>query len=253
MEIITLTKENLEREHICCAIANNKDCQVLSKKAWLADRLDEGLVFKKGNVRGKCFIEYIPAENAWVPVEAAGYMYIDCLWVSGKYKGQGYSNMLLDECIRDSMEKGRRGLVTLSSDKKRGFLADPGYLAYKGFRTADTAEPYFKLMYLPFDEGDGTDEHIPRFRQQAKEPRVENSGFTLYYTAQCPFTAKYVPVLEQTAAEKGLPLKTIKLESREAARNAPTPFTTYSLFYNGAFLTNEILSVKKFEKIVSAL
>ena len=92
MEIITLTKENLEREHICCAIANNKDCQVLSKKSWLADRLDEGLVFKKGNVRGKCFIEYIPAENAWVPVEAEGYMYIDCLWVSGKYKGQGYSN-----------------------------------------------------------------------------------------------------------------------------------------------------------------
>lgn len=253
MEIITLTKENLEREHICCAIANNKDCQVLSKKAWLADRLDEGLVFKKGNVRGKCFIEYIPAENAWAPVEAEGYMYIDCLWVSGKYKGQGYSNMLLDECIRDSMEKGRRGLVTLSFDKKRGFLADPGYLAYKGFRTADTAEPYFKLMYLPFDENDDADEHIPRFRQQAKEPRVENSGFTLYYTAQCPFTAKYVPVLEQTAAEKGLPLKTIKLESREDARNAPTPFTTYSLFYNGAFLTNEILSVKKFEKIVSAL
>ncbi len=253
MEIITLTKENLEREHICCAIANNKDCQVLSKKAWLADRLDEGLVFKKGNVRGKCFIEYIPAENAWVPVEAEGYMYIDCLWVSGKYKGQGYSNMLLDECIRDSMEKGRRGLVTLSSDKKRGFLSDPGYLAYKGFRTADTVEPYFKLMYLPFDENDDADEHVPRFRQQAKEPRVENGGFTLYYTAQCPFTAKYVPVLEQTAAEKGLPLKTIKLESREDARNAPTPFTTYSLFYNGAFLTNEILSVKKFEKIVSSL
>lgn len=253
MEIITLTKENLEREHICCAIANNKDCQVLSKKAWLADRLDEGLVFKKGNVRGKCFIEYIPAENAWVPVEAEGYMYIDCLWVSGKYKGQGYSNMLLDECIRDSMEKGRRGLVTLSSDKKRGFLADPGYLAYKGFRTADTAEPYFKLMYLPFDENDDADDHVPGFRQQAKETRVENSGFTLYYTAQCPFTAKYVPVLEQAAAEKGLPLKTIKLESREDARNAPTPFTTYSLFYNGAFLTHEILSVKKFEKIVSAL
>lgn len=32
MEIITVTKENLEEEHICCAIANNKDCQVMSKK-----------------------------------------------------------------------------------------------------------------------------------------------------------------------------------------------------------------------------
>ena len=78
MELIQITEENLEREHICCAISNNKDCQVKSKKAWLAERLAEGLVFLKGNVRGKCFIEYIPAEYAWAPVTAAGYMYINC-------------------------------------------------------------------------------------------------------------------------------------------------------------------------------
>ena len=87
MEFVRLTHENLEREHICCAISNNKDIQVLSKKAWLAERLDEGLVFLKGNVRGKCFIEYIPAEYAWAPVDAPEYMYIDCMWVSGQFKG----------------------------------------------------------------------------------------------------------------------------------------------------------------------
>ena len=86
MEYIRVTKENLEKEHICCAISNNKDVQVSSKKAWLADRFDEGLVFLKSVERGKCFIEYIPAENAWVPIDADGYMYIDCLWVSGSFK-----------------------------------------------------------------------------------------------------------------------------------------------------------------------
>lgn len=45
-------------------------------------RLDDGLVFLKCDVRGKCFIEYIRAEFAWAPIEAEGYMYIDCLWVS---------------------------------------------------------------------------------------------------------------------------------------------------------------------------
>ena len=35
MEYIRVTKENLEKEHICCAISNNKDIQVSSKKAWL--------------------------------------------------------------------------------------------------------------------------------------------------------------------------------------------------------------------------
>ena len=31
MEYIRLTKENLEKEHICCAISGNNDVQVLSK------------------------------------------------------------------------------------------------------------------------------------------------------------------------------------------------------------------------------
>ena len=62
MELVKLSHENIDREHICCAIANEKDIQVVSKKNWLRERLDEGLVFLKGNVRGKCFIEYMPAE-----------------------------------------------------------------------------------------------------------------------------------------------------------------------------------------------
>ena len=53
MELVKPTHENLDREHICCAISNNKDTQVMSKKNWLKDRLDEGLVFLKGNVRGE--------------------------------------------------------------------------------------------------------------------------------------------------------------------------------------------------------
>lgn len=67
MNIIDVTKENLQQEHICCAISNNKDCQVASKKQWLSERFEDGLVFKKGDVRGKCFIEYLPAEKAWAP------------------------------------------------------------------------------------------------------------------------------------------------------------------------------------------
>ena len=35
MEYIRVTKENIENEHICCAISSNKDIQVISKKNWL--------------------------------------------------------------------------------------------------------------------------------------------------------------------------------------------------------------------------
>ena len=56
MEYIKVTQENIENEHICCAISNNKDIQVASKKEWLAERFDEGLIFFKSTERGKCFI-----------------------------------------------------------------------------------------------------------------------------------------------------------------------------------------------------
>ncbi len=75
MELVKLTHENIDKEHISCAISNNRDIQVMSKKNWLKDRLDEGIVFLKGNVRGKCFIEYIPAEYAWAPIKAEGYIH----------------------------------------------------------------------------------------------------------------------------------------------------------------------------------
>ena len=131
MEYVKVTKDNVESEHICCAISNNRDIQVASKKEWLAGRFDEGLVFFKSAERGKCFIEYIPAENAWNPIDADRYMYIDCLWVSGSFKGHGYSNDLLDECIKDSKAKGKIGLCILTSEKKKPFLADPKFLTYK--------------------------------------------------------------------------------------------------------------------------
>lgn len=79
MEYIQVTSKNIDTEHICCALSNGKDAQVSSKKAWLQERFAEGLVFLKSTERGKCFIEYIPAENAWAPIDAQGYTYINCL------------------------------------------------------------------------------------------------------------------------------------------------------------------------------
>lgn len=249
MELIKLTHENLDKEHICCAISNNKDPQVSSKKAWLSARLDEGLVFLRSSERGKCFIEYIPAENAWVPINAEGYMHINCFWVSGSLKGHGYSNELLNACIADAKAQGRKGLTVISSPKKMPFLSDPKYLAYKGFKVADTAEPNFTLMYLPFEENAA----VPEFKEQAKRPHISESGFVLYYTNGCPFTAKYVPVVEACAQQNGISFTSVHIDSREAAQNAPAAWTNYALFFNGEYVTNEILSEKKFLALAEKL
>ena len=247
MEYIRVTKENLAGEHICCAISNGNDIQVSSKKAWLSERFGDGLVFLKSTERGKCFIEYIPAENAWAPIEAGGYTYIDCLWVAGSFKGHGYSNDLLGECIRDSKEKGKKGLCILSSARKRPFLADPKYLKYKEFSVCDEGAGGIQLWYLPFDAC----AEKPRFRDRAKRGQIEEKGYVLYYTHQCPFNAKYVPILEKTANEHGIPFRAVLIENKRDAQDAPAPVTTYAMFCDGVFLTNEQMNDSKFLKLAS--
>ena len=76
-------------------------------------------------------------------------------------------------------------------------------------------------------------------------------GYVLYYTSQCPFNAKYVPIVEQTARDQGIPFKAIHIQTKAEAQNAPTPVTTYALFYNGEYLTNEQMNDKRFLKLVS--
>ena len=247
MNYIHITKENIDKEHICCAMSGK---QSIAKKEWLRQRFDEGLVFYRSEERGKCFIEYIPAENAWVPIEADGWIYINCLWIAGAMKGHGYSNDLLSECIRDAVSQGKKGVCILCAEgRKREFLSDPKFLAYKGFKAADTADPHFTLLYRPFDEN----ADIPKFKEQAKKPHISDQGFVLYYTAGCPYTAKYGPLIEECAKEREIPFKSIPLDSREKAQSAPAAWTNYALFYNGEFVTNEILSEKKFLALAESL
>lgn len=85
---INLTPENIMDEHLCCIIRSRKPHPgVEAKRQWLAERLGEGHVFRKLNVKGCVFIEYAPLETAWTPILGDNYYYIYCLWVLGEHKG----------------------------------------------------------------------------------------------------------------------------------------------------------------------
>lgn len=247
MNYIRITKENIDKEHICCAMSGN---QSYAKKEWLKERLDEGLVFYRSEERGKCFIEYIPAENAWAPIDADGYLFINCLWIAGSMKGHGYSNDLMNECIKDAKAQGRKGICILSSvKKKKEFLSDAKYLAYKGFRIADEADCGIALMYLPLS----IDAQPPKFKDCAKHPKADEKSFVVYYTDQCPFTYYWVPRVAEAAKENGIALKTVHVADKETAQNIPAPVLNYALFYNGEFITHAIQSDKKFLELAKKL
>lgn len=257
MALITVDASNIDTEHICCALTEKKgeNC-VGSKKQWLKERFKDGLVFKKLDERGKIFIEYMPAERCFAPVMADGYMYISCFWVSGKFKGQGHGNELLEACINDAKAKGKKGLVCLGSKKKMHFLTDPKFLKYKGFKVCDTAEPSFELLYLPFDDLEGIaseEAALPKFRASAKASREGEKGVVIYYSNGCPHTDKYVSLQEALLKELGVTYKVVKLTTVEEAQEAPVACTNYALFVDGQFIASEILTVKKLRSCLVAL
>ena len=89
--------------------------------------------------------------------------------------------------------------------------------------------------------------------ERAKDCHIDELGFVLYYTNQCPFNAKYVSVIENVSKDLNIAFKAIHLDTKEKAQNAPTPITTYALFYNGEYVTNDVMNEKKFIKLLSNL
>ena len=244
MSYLLVNENNIDNEHICCAISNStKDDRVISKKSWMKENFANGLKFVKLNERGKVFIEYLPAEKAWSPTIAPNYLFINCFWVSGKYVKQGHGSELLNICIEDAKKEGKDGLVILSSEKKMPFLSDSKFLKAKGFEVADKVG-YFELLYLPLKN----DSVIPKFNETTKKLTIEDDGIVIYYSNQCPHTEMYVDAIEQIAQDNNLKFKKVKFDSYSTAQEAPAPFTTYSFFDDGKFITNEIFSPKKFEK-----
>ena len=251
MAYITLTKENIDSEHICCAFSDKKcSDSYQKKKQWLSHEFDNGYVFRRLDERAKVFIEYGPAEKAWVPVTAPNYLMLGCFWVSGKYKKQGHGKALLHEAIKAAQDQGKDGLVTVVGTKKFHFMSDTRWLLKQGFESCEETTSGFSLLAMKIKESADT----PVFNDSAKNGRCpEQKGLVAYYTNRCPYSEYHVrESLVVTAKKRNLPLTIIKLETREQAQAAPTPATIFSLFLNGKFITTDVSVCmdSRFDKIV---
>lgn len=251
MEYITLTKENLAKEHICCAFSDKKCKESYElKKEWLSKELASGYVFRRLDERAKVFIEYGPAERAWIPVDAPGYLMINCFWVSGQYKGKGHGKALLQSALDDARAQGKAGLVAVVGTKKLPFMSDTKWLLRQGFEVVANVSYGFSLLALKID-GSAPD---PSFKECVQGGECEEKeGLVVYYTNRCPFTEYYVTgSLFCVAQSKGIPLKIVKLETMEQAQAAPSPATIFSLFFNGKFVTTDlsVCTESRFDKVL---
>ena len=66
MNYIQLTKENIDKEHLCCATSNKLG--TAAKRAWLKQQLDQGLYFLKGDVSEENALSFRSClfESKWI-------------------------------------------------------------------------------------------------------------------------------------------------------------------------------------------
>ena len=229
---IDLTPENIAREHLCCIIrTKTAHPGVEAKRRWLSQRLAEGHVFRKLDIKGCAFIEYAPLETAWVPVEGENYYYIYCLWVQGDPKGHGYGRRLMESCLAEARARGRSGVCMLGATKQKAWLSDQSFAQKCGFQTVDATEDGYELLALSFD---GT---VPRFAPNARRQAIENKELTIYYDDQCPYIHQRIEKLREYCGANGIPASFRHVETLAQAKALPCVFNNWAAFYDGKFVT----------------
>ncbi|MDR0815595.1 MAG: GNAT family N-acetyltransferase [Bacteroidales bacterium] len=248
---ITLCKENIAKEHICCAFSDKKCAESYElKKEWLKKEFANGYVFRRLDERAKVFMEYGPAEKGWAPIDAPNYLLINCFWVSGQYKGKGYAKTLLQSAIDDAKAQGKDGLTTIVGTTKFHFMSDTKWFLRQGFETCETLPYGFSLLVKKINAQAGN----PKFKETVKSGECEyTKGVAVYYSNRCPFTEYHINnSLPETVRKRNLPLHIVKLATMEQAQSSPTPATIFSLFYAGKFVTTDLSACmdSRFDKVV---
>ena len=246
--IIDVNLTNVDKLGFFCRMSKMKTAGNQKKLAWLRKRFNEGLKIKMLELPERGFIEYIPGEFAWRGVDAKGYMFIHCLWVVGKSKGNDYGELLLKECMTDATKQQMKGIAVLVSDDN--WMANKKLFLKNGFETVGEAEPSFQLM-------------VKKFKKVANPTFVNNwdnnlkkykNGLTILKSDQCPYLDDAVLTIKNYADENKIPLIIIELKTAEDVRlKSPSPHGTFNIVYNGKLLSYYYLLPKDIQKRIDAL
>jgi predicted GNAT family acetyltransferase len=249
IQIIETNADNI-CDYSLCGYKRIKQEGYKRKTDWLKERFKEGMKVKilhspqDGSLG---MIEYVPGEHAWRPVDASGYIFIHCLFVvPSKLKGKGCGSLLVDECLKDAKSKKMHGAAVVT--RKGTWMAGKEVFLKKGFEIVDTAPPDFELLARKFKKSAPS----PRFKGDwDKRLRKYDKGLTIIRSDQCPYTAKAVREISETA-EKTYRIKprVVQLKSSKEAQRAPSPFGVFSIILDGKLVADHPISNTRFVNIM---
>jgi len=244
LKIIKVDENNATKEGLFC-VKNPKYEGFQLKLNWLKERWKEGLKLKilKNSNDKIGFIEYIPGEYAWRPVQAKGYLFIHCLMVYAKKNYHfGYGSKLIQECLDDAKKMNKAGVAVMAS--KGTWMADKSVFLKNRFELIASKDRFdllvYKLKKSPNPSLLNWEENLSKYK-----------GLNLIYANQCPLFIKSVDEMKQTAIAYGLDLKVTIIDSAKEAQQTPSGYGTYNLVYNGKLLSDHYISNTRFKNILN--
>lgn len=245
MKIVEVTPENAIKETFFC-IKDTKRPGFKDKLKWFEKRYKEGLrikILKNDSDKMIGFIEYVPAKNAWRPIDADNHMFIHCTYIySKKERSKGHGSMLIEEAEKEAKTKGMDGLCVMTS--KGGWLANKALFEKNGFTQIET-KGRFELMSKTWNDRATK----PKFHDWTSQQK-KYKGWHLLYADQCPWNEKSVAALLNVAMDYDVDLKVSKINTIGEAKRAPSGFGVFNLLHDGKLLDDHYLSATRFRNIL---
>lgn len=233
-----------------CGIKNPEHEGRLAKERWMKAAHGTGLRARVLlTARGVQFGygEWLPGEHAWRGVDAAGYMFIHCIWTYFReYQRKGHGKRLIRACLDDARKAGMAGAATVA--RERPWLAGSAVFLKNGFEVVDTAPPDYELLVRKLDPAAPN----PRFRGDwRRRLRKYGSGLTVIRAEQCPHSIRFAEKIAAAAeAFYGLTPRVVTLEGWRDAQAAPTPFAVFAVIYDGELVADHHVSVRRFKTLM---
>ncbi len=124
VDFVEFTHETIAKYSVCGYKDADKHVELRKKIDWYSEYYPKGLrikafIAKNGVSQG--MMEYMPGKYAHRPVNADGYMFIQCLFAGFKkeYKGKGYASHLLETCINEAKEQKMLGVAVSLLERVR--------------------------------------------------------------------------------------------------------------------------------------
>ena len=243
--IVEVTVENLPEHPGAICFINPKNEHYNIKISWMLEQFKKGLKIKllyiEGEKSPKGFIEYIPGEFCWRPVDAKGYMFIHCLWTyDKKYQRQGLGKQLIDDVEKDASQM--KGVAMLVSNGS--FMADSRIFLKNGYRITETSGKD-QLLVKQFVEGP-----LPVLNKSGID-LSKYKGLTFIYSLQCPWVARFMEEVKPILEKKNLTPEMIEIRTYAEAQKAPSVYGTFNLIYNGKILADRYISTTRFVNIIN--